>query len=169
VAELGPVAHGRADVEDGLLTDVDLAAEGDAAGADAAGVRLVAEEEGVLADDRSVSDGQQVGADRYGVGQDRDALADPGAEGAQVEDVDRVAGEQDHRVGVQQRLDGPEPDVGEAPDRELGLLPAADEHPLGHHRHRAHTDEQCAAEYRGAQIDLGHSGRRRKPIRSRVR
>ncbi len=164
VAELGPVAHDRADVEDGLLADVDLAAEGDPAGADAAGACLVAEEEGVLADDRAVPDGQQVGADRDGVGQDRDALADAGAEGAQVEDVDRVAGEQDHRVGVQQGLDRPEPDVREAPDRELGLLPAAHENPLGHHRHRADTDEHRAAEYRGAQIDLHHAVTRGNPF-----
>ncbi len=100
VAQLRPVAHRGADVEHGLLADEDVLAEGDRAGPDPPGVRLVAEERGVLADHRAGADGQQVGADRNDWGEDRDALADPGAEGPQIQHVQRVAGEQAHRVGV---------------------------------------------------------------------
>lgn len=171
VAQLSSVADRGADVEDGLLAHEDVPAEGDRAGADPARVRPVAEEQGVLADHRAGADGQQVGADRHRVGQDRDARTDTGTEGPQVEDVQRVAGEQDHRVGVQQHLDGPEADVGEAPHRELRLLPPADEHPLRHHGQRAHRKEKSTAEDQRAQIDgedavaagypgvpLGHGG-----------
>ena len=149
-----PVTHRGADVEHGLLADEDVLAEGDRAGPDPPGVRLVAEERGVLADHRAGADGQQVGADRDGWGEDRDALADPGAEGPQIQHVQRVAGEQAHRVGVQQRLDGPEAQVGRAPDGELAGLPTAHEHPLGHHRERADPEERAAAEDDRPEVDV---------------
>lgn len=146
VAQLAAVADRGADVEDGLLADEDVPAEGDGAGADPARVRPVAEEQSVLADDRARADGQQVGGHRNRVGQDRHARADAGAEGPQVEDVQRVAPEQDHRVGAQECPDEPEADVGEAPHRELRLLPPADQHPLRDHGQRAQREEQGAAE-----------------------
>ena len=154
VAELGPVTHRGADVEDGLLADVHVPAEGDRTGPDAAGDDPVAEEVGVLADDRARADREQVGADRKGRREDGDAPADPRAERPQVEHVERVPGEQAHRVGVEQRPDRPEAQIGEPPDRELGPLPPADQHPLGHHRQHAHPHEGGAAEDDRPQIDV---------------
>ena len=124
----------------------------------------VAGEERVLADDRAVADGEQVGAHGHGAGEDRDAPADLRAQRPQVERVERRAGEQDQRVRPDQRLDEPEPEVGQAPDRGSPRLPPADQHPLGHDRQQAQRDEAAAAEHDRPQVDVDQARAGRDPL-----
>src|SRR4029077_13688327 len=109
-------------------------------------------------------DGEQVGAYRHLPGEDHRAAPDPGAEGPQVHQVQRRAGDQeDQRVGPDQRPDHPEPDVGQAPDADPPRLPPPDQQPFGQDRHGAQDQARRATDDDRAQVDAERAGPGRDP------
>src|SRR5262245_29136839 len=161
MSELRPVAHGRVDVEHGLLADEHVPAQSDRSGLDAPRVGPVAEEVRLLPYDRSGADREQIGAYRHAAGEDHDAWPDPRPQRPQIERVERRADEeQGTRVGADQRLDDPEADVGQAPDLNLIPFPATDERPLGRDRKGAHDEEADDARDDQPQVDRDAAGSR---------
>jgi hypothetical protein len=154
MAELGPVAQRCLDVEHRRLADEHIPPEGDRTGLDHTGVGSVAGEERVFTDDRALADAQQVGAHRHSPGQDRHVPPDLRAQRPQIQHIKRRTDEQDQRVGPDQRLDGPEAHVRQAPDADLLGLPPTHEHPLRHDRKGAQTQEARAAEQHRPQVDV---------------
>lgn len=63
--ELGAVANGGVDVQDRVLADEHVRAEGDGTDLDDAGAGPVAVEVGIFTDYAARADGQQVGAHRH--------------------------------------------------------------------------------------------------------
>ena len=131
VPELGAVPQDGADVQDRLLAGERARADGDRAGLDHTGPRAVAGEVAVLADHRAGPDAQQVGAHRHVRGEDDRAAADLGAQRPQVQAVQRGTGAQPRqRVGRHQRLDHPEPEIGQAPHPDSAVASTARSGPI---------------------------------------
>ena len=164
VPQLGPVAEAGVDVQHRPLADQRIAPDVDPAGADPAGLGPVAAEQRALADHRARADPQQVAAHRGGGAEHHGPAADLRAEQAQVTHVERGAAETGQRADPQQRLDQPEPDVAQAPDRDLGGPPASDQQPLGRHRQRRQRPEQGRAERDRPQVGVPEPGRCGQPV-----
>jgi hypothetical protein len=95
MAELGPVAHRRLDVEHRGLAYDHVPPEGHRARLDEAVLGSVAGEERVLVDDRAGAHGEQVGAHGRAPGQDHGVAPNLRAQRPEVQHIERCAGEQD--------------------------------------------------------------------------
>ncbi len=151
------------DVEHRLLRDDHVRAQRDATEPDPPGFGAVAQRRGVLADHGARSDGEQVRACGDARGQHDRALADACTEGAQVHQVQRRAREHRHRVGPDQRLHQPEPQVGGPPRGELARLETPDEQPLGDDGQQRESDEGPRTPGEGTQVGVDDAGRGRHP------
>src|SRR5262249_14730944 len=145
VTELRAIAHGRVDVEHGPFADEDVPTECYRSGLDPPGLHSVALEHCLLTDHRPCADDQQVGTYRHAPREDHNARPDSRAQRSQIKRVKWSAEEQTSgRARSDERLDDPEPHVGEAPQTDLLGFPATDEHPLRRYWNRADNDESRA-------------------------
>ena len=162
-----PSPDGDVEAEHRTLADVGPRADRHPAGPDPPCLGVVAVEEHVPADDRSGSDGEQVGDERHPPGDDQRAPADVGAERAEEQVVDRRAGREGDGTDPQERLDRPQPEVGSAPDPDLGLPPASDQDPLDQDRDGAGEPERQPSREHTAPVGrdraLGPQGPRTHP------
>ena len=151
------------DVEHRLLRDDHVRAQRDATEPDPPGFGAVAQRRGVLADHGARPDGEQVRACGDARGQHDRALPDARTEGAQVHQVQRRPREHRHRVGPDQRLHQPEPQVGGPPRGELARPEAPDEQPLGDDRQQRESEEGPRTPGEGTQVGVDEAGRGRHP------
>src|SRR5438045_6006233 len=114
MAELRAVAHRSVDVDHARFADEGIRADLDRADVNEVRLRAIAEDDRILAQDCVVADGQQVGANRTMAGADDDAAADLRAHQAQIDVVERRAGEDHYWRGPHQGLDDPEAEISEA-------------------------------------------------------
>lgn len=152
------------DLEHRRLADEAVSSKSDGAGLDQTTVGSVATEDRVLANDCVVADCEQVSANRHASGEDDDASADLGAQGPEVEQVDRRAGEQHEWVCLDEGFDEPEADMLKAPDAEVVGLPAPDESPLGNDREDGPAEEHRPAEEGGTGVGTGETGSVQNPF-----
>ena len=163
VPEPPAVTDRGVDVEHRLLRDDHVRAQRDATEPDPPGFGAVAQRRGVLADHGARSDGEQVRACGDARGQHDRALPDACTEGAQVHQVQRRPREHRHRVGPDQRLHQPEPQVGGPPCGELARLEAPDEQPLGDDGQQRESEEGPRTPGEGTQVGVDDAGRGRHP------
>ncbi len=167
VAQPGAVADGDVQAEHGALAHVSSRADRHPAGPDPSGLRVVPVEEHVPADNRSRTDGQQVGDQWHPPGDDQCPTADIGAESAEEHVVDRGARREGDWADAQERPDHPQPEVGQAPDPDLGLPPASDQDPLGQDRDSAGEPERESSREHTAHIGRGRAIGRHDPLTHR--
>ena len=165
VTELGPIAHGRVDVEHAPFADEHVPAEGHRSDLDSPGLCPVAVEERLFADHRPCVDRQEIGTYRHTPGEDHGSGPDFRAQRLQIEPIQGRTDEQaGGRARPDERLDDPEADVGEAPQADMLGLPAADERPLRGDRNGVHNEKSRAAGQDQPQIDLEGTRSRRDPL-----